>query len=93
MGEKVLFPVSALSVSGSKGMFSARIDRHPHCEFRCKSNHLFEVSIPCTKNATATAFKNIKTKTGHELHEPACWLGRLYGSLRDENIFFHRRSF
>jgi len=32
------FPAPALSVSGSKGMISARLVGHPHCELPYKGN-------------------------------------------------------
>jgi len=42
MGEFVLFPASALSVSGSKGMFSACISKAPPLYFRykCSKNEI-----------------------------------------------------
>jgi hypothetical protein len=54
-----LFPAPALPVSGSKGMISARLVGHPHCEFRHKSNYfLIRVTFKTKKTGTICRMTN-----------------------------------
>ncbi len=50
MGEVILFPAPALPVSGSKGMFSARNIKAPHCDFRCKCKYFLLFTPKLTAN-------------------------------------------